>query len=285
MSSKLISRTGSDEATSHHAILGSPCWVSLAARDLSAAQSFYGAVLGWTFRAGTLGERFMVALAQGRAVAGIGAVAPALQVPVAWTPYFAVADADETAGRVQERGGTVGVGPIGFPTGRAALVSDRAGAVFGIWAGALLRNFGAWRREAPLWLRLVTRDAFDAAIFYGEVLGWTSPGCCDVRYEDEEIVLVCAGQPVATLGGGAPGSAPDPQVRPHWQVRFTVRDAMACARAAVEHGGAVTSRHADSTGDAVTLHDPEGARFTVFAPRMRPDRAAEPTSERPADRP
>lgn len=171
MSSKLISRTGSDDATSHHAILGSPCWVSLAARDLSAAQSFYGAVLGWTFRAGTLGERFMVALAQGRAVAGIGAVAPALQVPVAWTPYFAVADADETAGRVQERGGTVGVGPIGFPTGRAALVSDRAGAVFGIWAGALLRNFGAWRREAPLWLRLVTRDAFDAAIFYGKSSG------------------------------------------------------------------------------------------------------------------
>lgn len=149
MSSKLISRTGSEEATSHHAILGSPCWVSLAARDLSAAESFYGAVLGWTFRAGTLGERFVVALAQGRAVAGIGAVAPALQVPVAWTPYFAVADADETVGRVQERGGTVGVGPIGFPTGRAALVSDRAGAVFGIWAGALVRNFGAWRRDAP----------------------------------------------------------------------------------------------------------------------------------------
>ncbi|MEK0100470.1 VOC family protein, partial [Streptomyces sp. A475] len=179
---------------------------------------------------------------------------------------------------------TVGVGPIGFPTGRAAIVSDRAGAVFGIWAGALVRNFGAWRRDAPLWLHLVTRDAFDAAIFYGEVLGWTSPGCCDVRYEDEEVVLVCSGQPVAALGGGAPGSAPDPHVRPHWQVRFTVRDATACARAAVEHGGAVTSRHADPMGDSVTLLDPEGARFTVFAPRPHPDSGAEPTRERPADR-
>lgn len=139
--------------------------------------------------------------------------------------------------------------------------------------------------EAPLWLRLVTRDAFDAAIFYGEVLGWTSPGCCDVRYEHEEIVLVCAGQPVATLGGGAPGSAPDPQVRPHWQVRFTVRDAMACARAAVERGGAVMGRHTDPTGDSVTLLDPEGARFTVFAPRPRPDSGTEPASEGPADRP
>ncbi|MEU8484712.1 VOC family protein [Streptomyces sp. NPDC048641] len=275
MSSELISRTGPDDSTSHHAVLGSPCWVSLAARDLAAAQSFYGAVLGWTFRAGTLGERFVVALAQGRDVAGIGAVAPALQVPVAWTPYFAVADADETAGRVQERGGTVGVGPIGFPTGRAALVSDRAGAVFGIWAGALIRNFGAWRREAPLWLRLVTRDAFDAAIFYGEVLGWTSPGCCDVRYEDEEVVLVCEGQPVAALVGGALGSAPDPHLRPRWQVRFTVADAEECARAAVRHGGTVKGRDSEAMGDSVTLLDPEGAQLTVFAPRPRPEGGAE----------
>ncbi|MFE5023826.1 VOC family protein [Streptomyces sp. NPDC056656] len=271
MNSKLISRTGPDDATSHHAILGSPCWVSLAARDLAAAQSFYGAVLGWTFRAGSLGERFVVALSRGRTVAGIGAVAPALQVPVAWTPYFAVADADETVGRVQERGGTVGVGPIGFATGRAALVSDRAGAVFGIWAGALVRNFGAWRRDAPLWLRLVTRDAFDAAIFYGEVLGWTAPGFCDVRYEDEEVVLVCGGQPVAALVGGTPGSAPDPQLRPHWQVRFTVGDVATCTQAAVEHGGTVTGCEADTTGDCVTLLDPEGAQLTLFAPRLRPE--------------
>jgi len=266
MSSKLIPRTGSDSATSQHAMLGSPCWVSLAARDLSAAERFYRAVLGWTFRAGTLGERFVVALAHGRAVAGIGAVAPALQVPVAWTPYFAVADADETVGRVQERGGTVGVGPIGFPTGRAALVSDRAGAVFGVWAGRLIRDVAGWRREAPLWLRLVTRDAFDAAIFYGEVLGWTSPGCCDVRYEDGAVVLVCAGEPVAALGGGAPESVPDPRLRPHWQVRFTVADVEACVRAAREQGGTVTNE--DANGACVTLRDPEGAELTVCGPRQ-----------------
>lgn len=108
-----------------------------------------------------------------------------------------------------------------------------------------------------MWLHLVTRDAFDAAIFYGEVLGWTSPGCCDVRYEDEEVVLVCAGQPVAALGGGAPGSAPDPRVRPHWQVRFTVRDATVCARAAVEHGGAIMG---STRGQDGRLRDPARPR-------------------------
>ncbi|MEU6660025.1 VOC family protein [Streptomyces sp. NPDC046821] len=265
MSGKLISRPGSDGATSQH-VLGSPCWVSLAARDLSASEAFYGAVLGWTFRAAALGEKFSVALAHGRAVAGIGAVAPALKVPVAWTPYFAVADADVTAGRVIERGGTVGVGPIAFPTGRAALVSDRAGAVFGIWAGRLVRDFTQWRRSAPLWLRLITVDAFDAAIFYGEVLEWTSPGCCDVRYEEGAVVLVCGGEPVASLGGGTPEPAGGNALRPHWQIRFTVDDTAECARAAVANGGTITGEAMDAEGDYVTVRDPEGAELVLFTP-------------------
>lgn len=34
-------------------VLGAPCWLSLAARP-HAAESFYGAVLGWPFRRGGL---------------------------------------------------------------------------------------------------------------------------------------------------------------------------------------------------------------------------------------
>ena len=42
-----------------------------------------------------------------------------------------------------------------------------------------------WRRHTPAWLGLRTRDAFDAAIFYGEVLDWATdrPGSCQVEYE------------------------------------------------------------------------------------------------------
>ncbi|WP_039947625.1 VOC family protein, partial [Streptomyces sp. NRRL S-118] len=111
--------------TSSDAVFGAPCWVSLMTRDLRASQDFYGAVLGWRFKPARLGEEFSVALARGKPVAGIGALAKALQVAVAWTPYFAVENADETASRIRERSGTVAVGPVSFVVGRGALAADR----------------------------------------------------------------------------------------------------------------------------------------------------------------
>lgn len=86
-------------------VRGAPCWVSLMARDLDSAQEFYSAVLGWRFRPASLGEEFSVAVGAGQAVAGIGALAQSFQVAVAWTSYFAVENADETADRIRERGG------------------------------------------------------------------------------------------------------------------------------------------------------------------------------------
>ncbi|MFG2895206.1 hypothetical protein ACGFZW_37715, partial [Streptomyces sp. NPDC048248] len=50
---------------------GAPCWVNLLARDLRATQDFYAAVLGWSFRPGSLGEDFAVALLDGEPVAGV----------------------------------------------------------------------------------------------------------------------------------------------------------------------------------------------------------------------
>lgn len=52
---------------------------------------------------------------------------------MAWTPYFAVEDADVAAARVRERSGTVAVGPLTLGKGRGVLASDRDGASFGLW--------------------------------------------------------------------------------------------------------------------------------------------------------
>lgn len=96
-------------------VCGTPCWVNLMTRNLRVTQDFYSAVLGWEFRPGSLGTGFSVAFAHGRPVAGMGEVAGGRPVAGSWTPYFAVADADATAARVRERGGTVAVGPVRFP--------------------------------------------------------------------------------------------------------------------------------------------------------------------------
>ncbi|MFE9552422.1 VOC family protein [Streptomyces sp. NPDC006692] len=250
-------------------MFGAPCWVSLMVRDLDAALDFYGAVMGWTFRTGVLGEEVLIALADGAPVAGIGALKPACRVATAWTPYFAVTDADETASRIRERGATVAVGPLTLHTGRGALASDRDGAVFGIWQGPLIDNWETWRDTAPAWTRLHTRDAFDAAIFYGQVLDWAGdrPGCCDVQYEHEEVILRHDGHTVARITSGALEAAPDPALRPRWHTHFSVSDPHFHAARAEAHGGAVVDRGATAADEWVRLSDPDGATFTLTATR------------------
>ncbi|MEV6963132.1 VOC family protein [Streptomyces sp. NPDC051207] len=259
--------TGTTHVVSTHSVFGAPCWVSLTSRDLQATEDFYGAVLGWQWRQGKLGERFRIALAGGAPVAGIAGIASMWQMAVAWTPYFAVPSADDAVSRVQERGGTAAVGPLSFPPGRAALLADRDGATFGIWEGKLFSDWETWRRAAPAFIRLHTRDAFDAAIFYGEVLDWASdkPGCCEVHYEGDEVVLRSRGDIVARIESGALDEAPDPTIRPHWQVHFAVSDVAACARTAELHGGSVLTKGADEA----LLRDPDGAQFTVTSRTRR----------------
>lgn len=243
-----------------------PCWVNLMTRDLESAQKFYGAVMGWTFRQGRLGREFAVARRGDVPVAGLGAVATAYRVAVAWTPYFAVRDADAVAGRIRERSGTVAVGPLTLSKGRGALAADRDGASFGIWE----RTAPTTPPPSPngrshAWLRLRTRNAFDAAIFYGEVLEWASgrPGACEVAYEKDEVIVRCDGRQLARIGSGAVEAAPDPLVRPHWQVNFPVDDLAAAVATARDHGGSLVEELSRPEGPEATLVDPEGGLFTL----------------------
>ncbi|MBB5117158.1 glyoxalase/bleomycin resistance protein/dioxygenase [Streptomyces eurocidicus] len=257
----------------HRAVPGAPCWVTLLTSDLTAAQDFYGAVMGWTFRPGSLGEDFSVALDDGRPVAGIGNVARAMGVAVSWTSYFAVEDADTVASRIRERGATVAVGPLSVGHGRAALAADPAGAVFGFWEGETLREWNIGHAGAPAWLELRTRDAFAAAIFYGEVFEWATgrPDRCEVRYEDEAVMVRSAGHTVACLRGGAVEAAPDPRIRPRWHVYFCVDDVEKAVETALAAGGTVAAEPDDTRvgdyrqGREATLRDPEGGLFTVTA--------------------
>ncbi|MGW4078953.1 VOC family protein [Streptomyces asiaticus] len=248
---------------------GFPCWVSLAAPSLQAAQEFYTAVLGWTWRPTGLGEEFRTALFGGAPVAGVGALADSLRGAAAWTPFFAVADADATAAHIRERGGTVGVGPLPFGTGRrAALAADPDGAVFGFWTGEALPGQPSGPAEgAPAWLELRTRDAFAAALFYGEVFGWAAPeGSCTVEYENDEVIVREEGRKLAVVHGGAVEQAPDPRVRPRWYVHFRVPDVTAAVAAARAAGGTVAlPPDASSTGRQAILCDPDGGLFTVTA--------------------
>ncbi|MFB9586070.1 VOC family protein [Streptomyces goshikiensis] len=257
-------------------VFGAPCWVSLMARDLDAAQRFYGAVVGWKFRAARLGDAFSVAEADGVPVAGIGALAADLAMAVAWTPYFAVDDADVAADRIRERSGTIAVGPVSFESGgRGALVADRDGAVFGIWEGPVAADWRVGAGQAPAWLELRTRNAFESAIFYGEVLEWASgrAGCCEVSYEEDQVVLRQGGEPVARLNSGPVETAAYfAHARPRWHVHFRVPDLDLARAAALDLGGRTVSEvTGNETERWVALRDPDGALFTLTTARERDD--------------
>jgi uncharacterized protein len=247
-------------------VTGAPCWVSLATRNMHVAQEFYGPVLGWSFRPGRLGEDFSVAMADGVPVAGIGAVSRQLGVSVAWTPFFGVENADTAGARIRERGATLAVGPIALGGGRAALAADPSGATFGLWEGSVHSSWHVVHGSPPARLELRTRDAFAAALFYGEVLEWASdqPGRCEVDYRDDAVTVEYGPYIVATIRGGGVESAPDPHVRPRWHVYFYVDDVDETVRMAVESGGTVAAAPKESSvGRTAILRDRQGGLFTV----------------------
>jgi uncharacterized protein len=243
--------------------------MSLMTCDLERAQAFYGGLLGWRFKPSRHGEgRYSIALVDGSPTVGLSEPpSPAANMPASWTTYFAADDANEVARRAQEHGGTIAVGPIDFGGGRVAWAADPGGAAFGIWEGELTTGWWAQRRiGAPLWLELRTRDAFDAALFYGDVFRWDAQPTnrFDVRYEHDRVILRIDGHSAAGLSSGAAEDAPDASIRPRWHVYFGVTDVDATAERASALGAKIIAPPEDSPfGRIAALRDPQGALFSI----------------------
>jgi len=101
--------------------------------DNPAAMSFYEQVLGLTTATVEMGaDKYTMFQVGGKEVGGT--TPPMMEgVPNHWHVYFAVADADATAARIQELGGSVMVAPFDTPIGKMAVVTDPQGAVFSIF--------------------------------------------------------------------------------------------------------------------------------------------------------
>ncbi|MDI6411541.1 VOC family protein [Streptomyces albus] len=237
--------------------------------DQRAAEEFYGSVLSWTYDTVTDGPDSRVALVDGQPVAGFNALADGAGPEAErWTVYFKVEDADLVAERIAERGATVAVGPLREDGGRAVIAADQWGAPFGLWQGPGPAAWGVGAGPAPAWLQLHTRDAFAAAVFYGEIFDWVDNPSHGVTYEEkyDEIVVRVDGHPVAGLRGGAPESPPDPRIRARWEPYFRVPDLDAAVDAAEREGGeVVTPPQPGPLGWSATLRDPKGASFCLLS--------------------
>jgi predicted enzyme related to lactoylglutathione lyase len=235
---------------------GTFCWADLGAADTEAAAAFYGALFGWEPRPG---DPYAMFALDGNHVAGLYQP-PDDQPPPGWLSYASVQDADATAARARELGGTVLLEPHDVGVGRGAFLQDPQGAIVGVWQpgshiGASIVNDPG----AMVWNLLATSDVDAAQRFYADLFGWSYEpleGSSDPYWEIRNAE--------GWLNGGVMG-LPAEGVPPHWLVMFTVADAGATSALASERGGTVIVPPTPMpTGRFAAMSDPQGAAFGIF---------------------
>ncbi|HLM67500.1 MAG TPA: VOC family protein, partial [Longimicrobium sp.] len=115
---------------------GTLTWNALATRQTERAASFYAGLFGWTTTASEGAEGPYTLFMDGEAQAGgMLTITPQMgEMPVAWTPYFAVEDTDAAARHAEALGATVLHPPHDLPVGRGSLLRDPQGAMFNVIA-------------------------------------------------------------------------------------------------------------------------------------------------------
>jgi uncharacterized protein len=109
---------------------GAWTWNELVSGELAAGARFYSELLGWT--AGELeGPIRRTTFTLGELLIGGGHEPVPEEDPTpGWRVTFWVGDADQTAARAGELGGSVLLPPMDIPVGRMTIVADPQGAVF-----------------------------------------------------------------------------------------------------------------------------------------------------------
>jgi predicted enzyme related to lactoylglutathione lyase len=115
---------------------GTVTWNDLGCRDVEAAKSFYGDLLGWEATAIDMGggATYWTFTNAGRANGGVWDINGAMpdEMPAHWLNWFRVDDCAATAARAVELGGSIEREPSETGIGVMAVVSDPFGAVFAV---------------------------------------------------------------------------------------------------------------------------------------------------------
>jgi len=122
---------------------GSFCWNEMLTTNPDASRAFYTEFLGWKTEEidmGPMGTYTLFRTAEGSDVGGMMAMPPdaaAAGAPSHWLSYLSVDDVDESHQRALDLGATGCVPPTDIPgKGRFAVLTDPAGAVFGLYGSA-----------------------------------------------------------------------------------------------------------------------------------------------------
>ncbi len=247
---------------------GTFCWIELGTSNRDEGKKFYSQLFGWEtedFPAGP-GMIYTMLRLDGKDVGGLYELTKEMTtqgVPPHWLSYVSVSNADESAAKVKELGGTLMKEPFDvMDIGRMAVVQDPTGAVFAIWQP--LKHQGAAIVNVPnsfCWNELATPDTKKAGDFYSSLFGW-----------GKKVQQMGPMTYTSFMNGERPAGGmyePPPEtgnVPPHWLVYFAVDDCDAKAEKANKLGAKTIVPPADipGTGRFAMIQDPQGAAFGII---------------------
>lgn len=245
---------------------GSFCWIELGTTDQQAAKTFYSNLLGWTVNDFPMGpgETYSMFQLNGRDTGGGYTLRKDQRdqgVPAHWMLYIAVENADATAARITQAGGTVIAPPFDvMDFGRMAVLQDPTGAMFSIWQPKQHRGIGISGDNTLCWADLNTNDPERAAKFYADVFGWS------VMKSDHDTSGYLHIKNGEHFIGGMPPVRPGAQAPPHWMLYFAVADVAGTVAKAAQSGSKVfmPTQEMQGVGTMAVLADPQGAVFALF---------------------
>jgi predicted enzyme related to lactoylglutathione lyase len=247
---------------------GTFCWVELGTSDSAAAKKFYTELFGWTTddRPAGPGMVYTMLKLDGKDAGALYQITPEMAaegVPPHWLSYASVANADESATKAKDLGGTVLKGPFDVTTvGRMAVVQDPTGAVFALWQAGTHHGAGVVNvPNSHCWNELSTGDTDKAGDFYTGLFGWS-----------KNVQQMGPMTYTSFMNGDRPAGGmykPGPElgnVPPHWLVYFAVDDTDAKVAQVRELGGTTLLPAMDipGTGRFAVVQDPQGAAFGII---------------------
>jgi predicted enzyme related to lactoylglutathione lyase len=250
-------------------------WYELMTPDRQAAIDFYTKVVGWTAAphpgAEAGGGPYMVLSTDGIGVGGVFQFTEEMKaggMPPMWVGYVGVADADETAKRIEAAGGSIHKGPDDIPgVGRFAMVADPGGALFYILAPLP-------REEAPPalekyatgtcgWHELYSSQGEKAAFaFYSDLFGWATLSEMDMGPMGSYRIFGVDGERV-----GGMMDKPPQLPKSVWGFYFTTPSIDAAAERVTANGGTVRMGPMEVPDGSwiIQCADPQGGVFSMVS--------------------
>jgi predicted enzyme related to lactoylglutathione lyase len=263
-------REASMTVTTSH-LLGRPLWYELMTTDLSAAERFYTAVVGWTSAPFTGAPQPYIVFNRsgGTAVGGVMTRPDDLHAPPFWAMYVGVPRLEDAAAQIVRLGGRECSPVIDVPTvGRMQMMQDPQGATFYIYEPVTAEQPPEAAAEVgeASWHELMTTDAPAAMRFYSEVFGWQPSEALDMGPLGTYQMF---NRPHGMIGGMMNKPPEMAHVPPNWQIYFRVPDITAAIDCISANGGRILNGPMEVPGGdrVVNAMDPQGAAFSLHARR------------------